>query len=104
MSMAKRMGNKGSWVMYNVGDMVRDFVVLWDVFVCICILFYIVVIVMELDTSCRFLKQHVNSVSLCVYMQRVKGWRSIWMHEGCPFVSNRHSAFDNGCSIWFSGH
>ena len=56
MSMAKRMGNKGSWVMYNVGDMVRDFGVLRDVFVCICILFYIVVIVMELDTSCRFLK------------------------------------------------
>ena len=55
MSMAKRMGNKGSWVMYYVGDMVRDFGVLRDVFVCICILFYIVVIVMELDTSCRFL-------------------------------------------------
>ena len=36
MSMAKR--NKGSWVMYYVGDMVGDFVVLRDVFVCICIL------------------------------------------------------------------
>ena len=38
MSMAKRMGNKGSWVMYNVGDMVR----FWGSSGCFCLYLYFV--------------------------------------------------------------